>query len=419
VNPSAPSPCIVETVDAMRILITSSRLPFALDMVRKLAARGHDVYASDSYEVAPGSHSRYLAGHFVTAAASADTEAFIADVERIVRDHEIELVVPAFEEAFYLATRHAELSESTTLFTAPFTTLARLHDKDRFTQLAERLGLPTPATAVARSDEELRQAIDRFPSYFARAAFSRGGVSLLTNTGPLAGKLEASDCHPSESSPWLVQEFVDGPMQCTYSTLHEGRVTAHCGYRAPRQWQHSTGIQFLSVDGARSLEVATRLGAELDYTGQMSLDFVDSPAGPVLIECNPRATDGVLLMSAGELERGLLDPDAQLTMVEPGRETKLSFAVVGQLFSEPPSELPTGIADLVRVKGSDRGWRDALPTMYSFLAFGHHARLGWRERKQVFVAMADGICWDGEEIAGMNAEDARFLAELEGGAPPA
>ena len=76
------------------------------------------------------------------------------------------------------------------------TTLARLHDKDRFTQLAERLGLPTPTTVVARSDEELREGIERFPRYFARAAFSRGGVSLLTNTGPLAGKLEGADCHP-------------------------------------------------------------------------------------------------------------------------------------------------------------------------------------------------------------------------------
>jgi glutathione synthase/RimK-type ligase-like ATP-grasp enzyme len=403
----------------MRILITSSRLPFALDLVRKLAAQGHDVYASDSYDVAPGSHSRYLAGHFVTAPASSDTEAFVADVERIVREQEIDLVLPAFEEAFYLATRHAELSERTTLFTAQFSTLARLHDKDRFTQLAERLGLPTPETVVARSDDELREAIERFPSYFARAAFSRGGVSLLTNTGPLAGRVEASDCHPTESSPWLVQEFVEGPMHCTYSTLHGGRVTAHCAYRAPRQWQHSTGIQFLSVDGQPSLEVAARLGAELEYTGQMSLDFVDSPNGPMLIECNPRATDGVLLMSAEELERGLLDPDSQLTMVPPGRETKLSLAVVGELFSEPLSKLPAGIADLARVKGSDRGWRDALPTMYSFLAFGHHAKLGWRERKQVFVAMADGICWDGEAIAGMSPEDARFLAELEGDAPPA
>jgi predicted ATP-grasp superfamily ATP-dependent carboligase len=357
----------------MRILVTSSRLPFALDMVRKLAARGHDVYASDSYEVAPGSHSRYLAGHFVTAPASGDTEAFITDVERIVRENDIDFVLPAFEEAFYLATRHAELSERTTLLTARFSTLARLHDKDRFTQLAEQLGLPTPETVVARSDDELREAIERFPSYFARAAFS----------------------------------------------LHGGRVTAHCAYRAPRQWQHSTGIQFLSVDGQPSLEVAARLGAELDYTGQMSLDFVDSPDGPMLIECNPRATDGVLLMSAEELERGLLDPDSQLTMVPPGRETKLSLAVVGELFSEPLNKLPAGIADLARVKGSDKGWRDALPTMYSFLAFGHHARLGWRERKQVFVAMADGICWDGEEIAGMSPEDARFLTELEGDAPPA
>jgi hypothetical protein len=244
-------------------------------------------------------------------------------------------------------------------------------------------------------------------------------VSLLTNTGPLAGHMEPSDCHPSERSPWLVQDFVEGPMHCTYSTLHGGRVTAHCAYRAPRQWQHSTGIQFLSIDGTPSLEVAERLGAELDYTGQMSLDFVESPNGPMLIECNPRATDGVLLMSADELERGLLEPDGPLTMVEPGREKKLSLAVVGQLFSESPRKLPTGIADLVRVKGSDQGWRDALPTMYSFLAFGHHARLGWRERKQVFVAMADGICWDGEPIAGLSAEDGRFLAELEGEAPPA
>ena len=52
--------------------------------------------------------------------------------------------------------------------------------------------------------------------------------------------------------------------------------------------------------------------------------------------------------------------------------------------------------------------------MYSFLAFAppREAR-AWRERKQLFVAMADGISWDGEPIAGMSPEDARFLDELE------
>ena len=55
----------------MRVLITSSRMPFALDAIRKLGERGHEVYASDSYEASPGNHSRYLAGHFVTASPSA------------------------------------------------------------------------------------------------------------------------------------------------------------------------------------------------------------------------------------------------------------------------------------------------------------------------------------------------------------
>jgi predicted ATP-grasp superfamily ATP-dependent carboligase len=140
----------------MKILITSSRMPFALDMIRKLAERGHEVWASDSYEAAPGSHSRYLQGHFVTASPSAETERFIDDVEAAVREHSIELVVPVFEEAFYLATQHPRLSALTNVYVAPFAVLARLHDKDTFQKLVERLGLPTPQTVVARSDAELR-----------------------------------------------------------------------------------------------------------------------------------------------------------------------------------------------------------------------------------------------------------------------
>jgi predicted ATP-grasp superfamily ATP-dependent carboligase len=398
----------------VRILVTSSRMPFALDAIRKLAERGHEVWASDSYEEAPGSHSRYVKGHLVTASPSAQTDRFIADVEAGVREHGIELVLPIFEEAFYLATQHERLSAITNLYTASFATLARVHDKDSFQRLAERLGLPTPETVVARSDAELREEIARFPNYFARAAFSRGGVSLLTNTGPLAGHLSVDECHPTPASPWLVQEFVDGPMHCTYSTLHDGRVSAHCAYRAPRQWEHSTGIQFLSVDCAPSLRIVERLGAELSYTGQMSLDFVETPDGLELIECNPRATDGTLLMSAEELERGLLRSEGDAAVVEPGRESQLDLAVFGQIFSEGVREAPRTIQDLVRIRGAGQGWRDALPTMYSFLAFAQSAKMSIQERKQLFVAMSDGITWDGEPIPGISESDAAVLEELTG-----
>lgn len=403
----------------MRVLVTSSRLPFALDLVRKLAGAGHELYASDSYGFAPGSHSRYLAAHFVTASPSEDPVRFVADVERIAADNEIDVVLPAFEEAFYLATAHARIGSVASLFTPSFRTLARLHDKGTFRELAERLGLPTPETVVVTSEPELRAALERYPRYFARAAFSRGGVSLLTNTGPLAGHIAVEDCRPSPASPWLVQEFVDGPMRCTYSMLHEGGVTAHCAYAAPRQWEHSTGIQFLSVDGGPSLAVVERLGAELSYSGQMSLDFVETEDGLRLIECNPRATDGVLLMTADELDRGLRgERSGGPAVVEPGRETQLDLAIFGQMLSESPAEAPATLHDLLHVRGSDRGWHDALPKLYSFLAFAHHERLSWRHRQQLFVAMSEGICWDGETIAGMNADDAAFLAELTGGQQP-
>jgi predicted ATP-grasp superfamily ATP-dependent carboligase len=398
----------------MRLLITSSRMPFALDAIRKLADRGHEVFACDSYSTAPGSHSRFLAGHFTTASATGDPEQFAADVERIAGENGIEVVIPMFEEIFYLAAQHERISKVTRLYAPPFKTLAQVHDKGTFQELCERLGIRTPQTVLAHDEDELKAAIQRFPKYFGRAAFSRGGVGLMTNTGPLAGHLKPEDVHPTEANPWLVQEFVDGPMHCTYSCLHDGKVAAHMSYRAPRQWEHSTGIQFVSVDPSDTLPVVEKLGAELGWDGQMSLDFVAAGDGLMMIECNPRPTDGVLLMAAAELERGLLAPTGETLLIEEGRSEQLDFAVFGQIFKEPLKEVPRSFEDLLRVKGTDRGWHDALPKLYSFLAFAHHERMSLGERKALFVAMSDGITWDGQPIPGLPPGDAAYLATLTG-----
>jgi hypothetical protein len=401
----------------LRLLITSSRMPFALDAIRKLGSRGHDVFACDSYAAAPGSHSKYLKGHFTTASASADPEAFVADVAGFAADNGVELIVPIFEEVFYLAAQHGRVSEGARLYAPPFKTLAQVHDKGTFQELCEKLGLRTPQTVLAHSPDELREAIARFPRYFGRAAFSRGGVGLLTNTGPLAGHLSPDDAHPTEANPWLVQEFVDGPMHCTYSCIHGGAVASHMSYRAPRQWEHSTGIQFLSVDPADTLPTVEKLAAELEWDGQMSLDFVDSGDGLVMIECNPRPTDGVLLMTAEELERGLLAPEDRVQQIPAGREEQLDFAVFGQIFREPLKQAPSSLHDLAAIEGMDQGWHDMLPKLYSFLAFAHHERMSLNERKGLFEAMADGITWDGQPIPGLPADDAAYLAKLTGDGP--
>jgi hypothetical protein len=398
----------------MRVLITSSRMPFALDAIRKLGERGHEVYASDSYENSPGSHSRYLKSHFVTASPAGDPQGFATDVERIANENEIELVLPMFEEVFYLAAQHERLSAVTRLYAPPFRTLAQVHDKGTFQELCDRLEIRTPRTVLAHTRKELDDAIAEFPEYFARAAFSRGGVGLLTNTGPLAGHLSPDDCHPTEANPWLVQEFVGGPMHCTYSCLHDGAVASHMSYRAPRQWEHSTGIQFLSVNPEDTLPTVERLGADLGWDGQMSLDFIETSEGLVMIECNPRPTDGVLLMEPEELERGVLEPEDETAQVPAGRESQLDFAVFAQIFKEPIHEAPKTIHDLAKIHGTDHGWRDAMPKLYSFLALGRFEKLSLRDREQLFVAMADGITWDGQAIPGLPPDDAAYLAKLTG-----
>jgi hypothetical protein len=398
----------------MRVLITSSRMPFALDAIRKLGESGNEVFACDSYEASPGNHSRYLTGHFVTASPEGDPEAFAADVERIAKENEIELVLPMFEEVFYLAAQHERLSKVTRLYAPPFMTLAQVHDKGTFQELCDRLEIRTPRTVLAHTRKELDAAIAEFPEYFARAAFSRGGVGLLTNTGPLAGHLSPDDCHPTEANPWLVQEFVGGPMHCTYSALHDGKVASHMSYRAPRQWEHSTGIQFLSVDPTDTLPTVEKLGSDLGWDGQMSLDFIETSEGLVMIECNPRPTDGILLMEPEELERGLLEPEDETLLVPPGRESQLDFAVFAQIFKEPLRETPKTIHDLAKIPGTDRGWRDAMPKLYSFLALGRFEKLSLRDREQLFVAMADGITWDGQPIPGLPPGDAAYLAKLTG-----
>ncbi len=401
----------------MRVLVTSSRNTFALDIVRKLGSLGHAVYACDTYDGAVGSHSSYLTGHFTTPSPRFQTDAFVAAIVEAVRRWDIELIIPSFEEVFYLAARVADLPAGVRLYAGSFADLARLHDKASFQRLAAEAGVPIPETVVATSPAELREAIARYPRYFARAAFSRGGVGLLTNTGPLAGKTPIDACVPTPEQPWLVQPFVDGPMVCSYSTIVDGRVTGHCTYRAPEQWKHSTGIAFLAVDSTDTLAYAQQIVDALDpgFTGQLSFDFVDTGEGLDIIECNPRPTNGVILLGAEEFARALVGEVDEPVVVAPGTERQITLAVLADCFAEPLSHLPQSLHDLLHVRDVDSGWHDSLAMLWSPATIVHGAKIEHGSRTEILAALGDDIVWNGEPVPGMTAADAAILADVHAG----
>ncbi|WP_392508561.1 hypothetical protein ACF3NT_04220 [Naumannella halotolerans] len=397
----------------MRILVTSSRNPFALNIVRKLATAGHQVVACDTFDGAVGSHSKYLLSHQVTASPRHATDQFISDIAAIVERFAIELILPTFEEAFYLAARVSDLPAGVRLFTGAFEQLARLHDKVSFQHLATRAGVPVPETVVATDDAGLREATSRFDHWFARAAFSRGGVGLLTNTGPLAGQVGIDDCHPSPEQPWLVQPFVSGPMVCSYSVVVDGRVIGHCTYRAPELWRKSTGITFLAVDSTQTLDHTQRFVDVLGgYSGQLSFDYVDHDGELLAIECNPRTTNGVMLMSSAQFDLALSGTATTPQVVEPGVEKQLTAAVVANLFGQRLSHLPDTVEDLFRVPDVDAGWHDHTAMLWAPAALVHGARLSHGKRQAVLAALADDIVWNGEPISGMSAADAKELEAI-------
>lgn len=388
----------------MRVLVTSSRLPHALDEIRKFGAEGHEVYASDTFHTSPGSHSKYVVESFITSSPAYEPARFLAELEAIVREHGIDWIVPSFEEMFLIA-KHRATFAPTKVFCPSFDTLARLHDKRAFVLLARALGLAVPETHVATSAEELRRAVAETPEYLARPAFSRGGVDVLTNVGPLAGRLTLDACTPTRERPWIVQRFVHGEDACSFSVAHHGRVVAHVAYVHPKTIEHSGGILFESIACPESLAITERITEHLGYTGQVSLDYIRTPNGLVLVECNPRPTAGVFMMEAAWLVDSILHPGNGAPRVVPaGVRKQIAVALLRDMFRDW-HEIPTDLKALF--SGAEDIYahpNDLLPGLYQLLSYTHV--LSFRHRLHVkrhhhsdlVAAQFYDIAWNGGEL---------------------
>lgn len=389
----------------MRVLITSVRLPFGLDMVRKFGEGGHEVYTAETFTTAPGSHSKFVKEDLLVPSPTYETLAFIDRLKEIIRSRSIELLVPCFEEAFYIAAHLGEISELTGVFLSPIDTLKRLHNKASFVALTQELGIPIPRTTVVRSQDELRQAMQDYENFFARAVFSRGGVELFTDTGPLAGKIKLEDCHPTQENPWLVQDFVRGKDICSYSTAHHGKIVAHSCYEHEKTIEHAGGIVFNTVDEPQSFEIARKYIEGTGYHGQISFDYMKNDDGLTMVECNPRPTAGLIMMSSEEYVGAVLRPDTDDPLVvEAGRREQIGIAILRDMFRDP-GEIPhdlhlllSGTQDVYTHKD------DWLPGIYQILsythviAFRHRLHVRKHSHSDIMAAQFYDISYNGQDI---------------------
>lgn len=389
-----------------RVLITSARFPFALDQIRKFGHLGHEVFASDTFGTAPGTHSKYVKEAILTPQPRYQPQAFREALLEAIHLHELQVLVPTFEEVFYITKHIAEFRTQIEVFAPDFETSAMLHDKVRFLELARELGLRAPRMIVVETAADLLAATQEVGSYFARAKFSRGGISLLTNTGPLAEDTKIEECIPTPHNPWIVQDFMHGTDVCSFSVVQQGKVVAHSAYVHPRTLEHSGGVVLESVDEPGTLDAARTIVEATGYHGQISLDFMKLEDGTLhLVECNPRPTNGVVMMPDQMFVDAVLKPDLSRTQVAPaGARFKMSMALVRDMvrnWREIPADVEALLSDAKDVYADAH---DVLPALYQLLSYSHvftyrkQMHTGRHPRTDLMAAYFYDVCWDGQPI---------------------
>jgi hypothetical protein len=380
-------------------------MPAALAAIRRLGTAGHEVYATDTFRTSPGLSSKYVKKAIITKSPAFETLRFVAQLEEVIKEHEIEMLFPCFEEIFYIAKHREQLAALTEVMCPSFDSLAQLHDKNRFAELTRSLSLPIPETRTVTSDDELREAVEAFPEYFARAAFSRGGVELLTNAGPLAGHIPLDQVHPTPEAPWVVQPFVRGEDLCSYSVAHHGEIAAHITYRHPLTIEHAGGIVFESVDEPRTLEIVRKYARATNFHGSISFDYLKSDGELSMVECNPRPCSGVSVMSSEGFAGAVTAPDPDHPYVVPaGERAQIGSAILRDMFRIPhdiPEDLRfllSGTKDVYSQPG------DRLPGIYQVLsyshvlAFRHRMHVRHHKHSDIMAAQFYDISWNGGEI---------------------
>jgi ATP-grasp domain len=382
----------------MRVLVTSTRMPYALRLVRALGRQGHEVHGADAYADAPGSQSRYVAGHLVSPPPYPRTAEFVAAIADYSRAHSIDLVVPTFEETFALAARRDELPAETRLFAAPFETLARLHSKASFQELAEGLGLLTPSTTIATDADALRAAAESLPRYIAKPAFSRAGTALITNVGPRTGELSLEQARPSPENPWLVQEFIEGDDLACLAVAREGSLAAYAVYEEPLQGDGGFAMRQVAIDAGPTLGVATTIAEAVGMHGFFGLDYRVNERGPYLIECNARCSPGALLFEDDELADAILgEPPSEPLLIEPGRASQFDDAVLTENLDGLRS-IPRAIEELRTAPGPFLDPRDPRGDLFGWLRFRHDSRVAAREHIAYAEQKLGDISWNGEPL---------------------
>jgi len=128
-----------------------------------------------------------------------------------------------------------------------------------------------------------------------KPVFSRFGRNVIREVT----KENLKGIEVSKSYPWVQQERIKGEAVCNYALILKGKLLVHVAYKPKYLLNGAAATYFEPYVDERLEKFIKKFAKDSNYTGQVAFDFIDNGDELFVLECNPRATSGLHLLSKG------------------------------------------------------------------------------------------------------------------------
>lgn len=288
------------------VLVTDAGRGSAVAIIRSLGRAGWRVVAGDPRRAAPGRWSRHVDAWVTYPDPRRHPEAAIEALARMARRERVDLLFPVTDDVIVPLLDVRETIERHTALALPATEALRTAaDKGAVTAMADRCGVPVPAT-VRWSPGDPAPALRSWPVVVKplRSRTVAAGAGVVAHDVTYALDAAALDTELGHADgPVLLQEYVHGAGHGVEVLARDGEVVAAFQHRRIREYPPSGGAsscrEAVAVD-PELLAASERLLGELRWTGLAMVEFKIGPSGWFLMEINGRVWGSLpLAVAAG------------------------------------------------------------------------------------------------------------------------
>lgn len=320
------------------ILLTGGKMTKSLQLARSFHSAGHKVFMveTDKYWLS-GHQFSYAVTKFLTVPApEKDADGYLQGLLDIVKNENIDVFIPVSSPvaSYYDSLAKPILSPHCQVFHFDAEMTKILDDKFSLCEQAQALGLTAPKAYLITSPEQiLNFDFTQDDNPYLLKSIKYDSVTRLDMTKlPFVGMENYIKNLPiSPERPWVMQEFITGQEYCTHSSVSNGEIRLHCcSQSSPFQ------VNYQQVDNPQILAWVKHFVKELNLTGQISFDFIQTADGKVYpIECNPRTHTAITMFyNHPGLADAYLQPSEKenQTHIEPLPDSKPTYWLYHELW---------------------------------------------------------------------------------------